>query len=545
MPTGAGFVSHCVGFHLIDGVTRDQKHILLVSRAPLGVRFAGGSPGRRSWWSFLLFLSFPSKGPRVMASPVAPGDVLLGKYRVERVLGQGGMGVVVAARHVELGQLYAIKFLLPAMLSRSESLERFVREARAAARLESEHVAKVHDVGRMENGAPYMVMEYLDGSDLKAVVSRRGPLPVEEAATYVLQMCDAIAEAHEAGIIHRDLKPANLFLVRRRNGSPCIKVIDFGISKHTGADEVELTHTNAMFGSPLYMSPEQMARTKTVDLRTDIWAIGVILYELLAGVSPFKASTMTEVVSRVLQEEPAPLRETRPDVPPGVEEVIGRCLRKRREERFLTVEELAEALLPFGGVMTAVRTPMGTDAGLAPAVPSTLAPSSTTARLPDAQAPQASTLPLQAAAPSVSSTLSDPTTVAWGNTGASRLAKSRSRWLGATLTGAGLLFVAGLWLTLRSTPQEKAGAAPATRPSMPPEEKSVTHVQPQTPPTTLESAPAPPTQPAVQKTSAPASPTRPPAPKSPISITSAEAARAPVQPVQSTTATPKKRRGVL
>lgn len=298
-----------------------------------------------------------------MDNPVAPGDVFLGKYRVERVLGKGGMGVVVAVRHVDLGQLYAIKFLLPAMLGHRESLERFLREARAAARLQSEHVAKVHDVGRMENGAPYMVLEYLDGCDLKVWLGRQGPLSVEEAVAYVLQVCDAIAEAHELGIVHRDLKPANLFLVRRRNGTPCVKVLDFGISKHTGPEDVELTSTNAMFGSPLYMSPEQMARTKTVDSRTDIWAIGTILYELLTGKSPFKATTMTEVVSRVLQEEPVPLRELRPDVPPGLEAVIARCLRKRREERFQTVGELVDAISPFGMVLSA-RAPMATGANL-------------------------------------------------------------------------------------------------------------------------------------------------------------------------------------
>ncbi len=277
-----------------------------------------------------------------MTSPVNPGDILLGKYRIDKVLGQGGMGVVVAAHHVDLGQRYAIKFLLPTGLTQEEAVARFLREARASARLQSEHVARVHDVGNMENGAPYMVMEYLEGSDLKALLTKQGPLPAETAMSYLAQVCDAIGEAHAAGIVHRDLKPANLFLVRRRNGSPCVKVLDFGISKHLGGEEVDLTSTNATLGSPLYMSPEQISKSKTVDARTDIWALGVILYELLTGRSPFRAGTALEVVSRILQEEPVPVRQLRPDVPERAEVIIARCLRKRREERFQSVDEILQ-----------------------------------------------------------------------------------------------------------------------------------------------------------------------------------------------------------
>ncbi|HRI70904.1 MAG TPA: protein kinase [Polyangium sp.] len=296
-----------------------------------------------------------------MASPVNPGDIVLGKYRIEAVLGQGGMGVVVAARHVDLGQRYAIKFLLPTGLNHEESVARFLREARASARLQSEHVARVHDVGNMENGAPYMIMEYLEGRDLKAVVREQGPLPADLAMTYVAQVCDAIAEAHAAGIVHRDLKPANLFLVRRRNGAPCVKVLDFGISKHIGGEEVDLTSTNATLGSPLYMSPEQISKSKTVDQRTDIWALGVILYELLTGTSPFRGGTALEVVSRILQEEPTPVRQLRPDVPERAEVVIARCLRKNRDERFQSVEELLTVLekgtlTPHGAPLSATST---------------------------------------------------------------------------------------------------------------------------------------------------------------------------------------------
>ncbi len=279
-----------------------------------------------------------------MLSPVKPGDILLGKYRIEKVLGRGGMGIVVAAHHVELGQHYAIKFLLPTGLEHQEAVARFLREARTSAVLKSEHVARVHDVGHAENGAPYMVMEYLEGRDLKAILRAEGPLRADLALTYVLQACDAVAEAHAMGIVHRDLKPANLFLAQRRNGTPCIKVLDFGISKILGTDDTSLTATNATLGSVRYMSPEQISNSKTVDTRTDIWALGATLFELLTNRSPFRGESSLEIVSRILQEEPMSVRELRPDIPEFVEFVIARCLRKRREDRFQTVDELIPLL---------------------------------------------------------------------------------------------------------------------------------------------------------------------------------------------------------
>lgn len=292
-----------------------------------------------------------------MNAPVAVGEVLLGKYRVERILGQGGMGIVVAVRHVELGQLSAMKFLLPAAIGREESVERFLREAKAAACLSSEHVAKVQDFGRTEDGALYMLMEYLDGCDLKAYLSRQGPLPVKDAVTYMLQVCEAIGEAHAAGIVHRDLKPANLFLVRRRNGSPCVKVLDFGIAKQMDSTGVDLTNTNAALGTPLYMSPEQMSASRTLDARADIWTLGVILYELLAGVSPFRGSSIMDVALRVSSEEPTPLHELAEDVPPDLEAVIAKCMRKCRDERFQSVDELQTELARFVSTETIARVP--------------------------------------------------------------------------------------------------------------------------------------------------------------------------------------------
>ncbi|HRI68260.1 MAG TPA: protein kinase [Polyangium sp.] len=301
-----------------------------------------------------------------MDAPVAIGNILLDKYRVERVLGQGGMGVVVAVRHVDLKQLYAMKFLLPKMVKHPEALERFLREAQAAAQIRSEHVARVHDVGRMSDGAPYMIMEYLEGNDLKTYLAEHGPLSVEEAVGFVLDACDAIAEAHALGIIHRDLKPANMFVVRRRNGSLCLKVLDFGISKHTAPDKVELTDTNVALGSPLYMSPEQIAKSKMVDNRSDLWALGLIGYELLTGTSPFRAETMLEVVAKVRQEEPCPLRAVRPDVPVPMAEAIMRCLRKRRDERWASVEQFAQVLEQCASRVSIPRLSLTDEASLPP-----------------------------------------------------------------------------------------------------------------------------------------------------------------------------------
>jgi serine/threonine-protein kinase len=247
-----------------------------------------------------------------MPNEIAEGRVLAGKYRVERVLGQGGMGVVVAAHHIQLDERVAIKFLLPDAVANAEVVGRFVREARAAVRIKSEHVARVSDVGTLEGGEPYMVMEYLEGSDLAAWLLQRGALPVEQAVEFLLQASEAIAEAHALGIVHRDLKPANLFVVRRADGLWSVKVLDFGISKVTALDasgpDANFTRTSAVMGSPLYMPPEQMAASRNVDARADIWALGVILYELLSGHAPFAGETLPEVCMKIAIEPPPAIR---------------------------------------------------------------------------------------------------------------------------------------------------------------------------------------------------------------------------------------------
>ncbi len=291
----------------------------------------------------------PEPGHQVAG--VAPGQILLGKYRIERVLGMGGMGVVVAATHVTLEQRVAIKFLLPHALSNGEAVARFLREARAAVRIKSEHVARVTDVGQLENGAPYMIMEYLEGADLGSIGQRHGALPLDDGVEFVLQACEAIAEAHALGIVHRDLKPANLFLVTRRDGTPSVKVLDFGISKVSGMSasgaDLGMTKTSTVMGSPLYMSPEQMASSRDVDARTDIWALGAILYELLTGTVPFQADTITQLCVMILQNPTPALRNLRPDAPEGLGLVIARCLEKDRNRRYATIADFAQALAPY------------------------------------------------------------------------------------------------------------------------------------------------------------------------------------------------------
>lgn len=287
-------------------------------------------------------------------APVREGEVLAGKYRVERVLGVGGMGVVVAARHAQLGTRVALKFLLPQAAKDADTVTRFLREAHAAARITSEHVARIIDVGTLDGGAPYLVMEYLQGRDLDAVLEERGALPVSEAVDYLLQAMEALAEAHAGGIVHRDLKPANLFLAERADGSPLVKVLDFGISKAVVEQgDAQLTQTQGTMGSPLYMSPEQIRSAKHVDARSDIWALGVVLYELLAGSPPFKGESMGGVLASIIGDAPRKLSDERPEVPLGLVTVIERCLAKDRDLRPRDVAELASALAPFASTASA------------------------------------------------------------------------------------------------------------------------------------------------------------------------------------------------
>ena len=243
------------------------------------------------------------------------GSVIGGKYRVDAELGRGGMGVVVRATHLHLNQSLAIKFLLRA--TRPGAAARFEREARTTMRLRSEHTVRVLDAG-VQDGIPYLVMELLDGCDLRRLIRERGALPVGDAAGYVVQACEALAEAHALGIVHRDVKPANLFLTRRFDGSPLIKVLDFGVAKECTeeADLEALTTSAVALGSPMYMSPEQVRDARMVDARADLWSTGVTLFELLTGRGPFEAATVSGLLAAVLSDEPASLHALCPSAPP-------------------------------------------------------------------------------------------------------------------------------------------------------------------------------------------------------------------------------------
>ncbi len=282
------------------------------------------------------------------------GQLLAGKYRIERILGQGGMGIVMAVEHIELQERMALKLMLPAALGNADAVMRFMREARAAVKIKGDHVARVLDVGRLETGEPYIALEYLEGIDLAQLLDKNGPLSIDQAIDYVLQACEALAEAHALGIIHRDLKPANIFLTRRPDGAELIKVLDFGISKimpkedsHQHAD-FGLTQTKQALGTPLYMSPEQMASARGADMTSDIWSLGVILYELVTGVVPFQGNSFVEVRQRIRADPPPEIRRHRKDAPRGLEIIIQRCLEKDSANRYPNVAELALALEEFG-----------------------------------------------------------------------------------------------------------------------------------------------------------------------------------------------------
>ncbi|KYG10799.1 protein kinase, partial [Sorangium cellulosum] len=425
-----------------------------------------------------------SQQPAVPSGVPVPGDVLAGKYRIERVLGAGGMGVVLAAWHLVLERRVAVKFLLPEAAALPDAGARFLREARAAAALDGQHIARVLDVGTLDTGAAYMVLEYLTGDDLGHVLQTRGPLPLAEAADYLLQACEAIAEAHARGIIHRDLKPKNLFLTRRPDGTPLLKVLDFGLSKFiaTGdsVKEASLTATGLIMGSIHYMSPEQIRSLKFADVRTDIWALGVILYRMLTGRHPFEGDSVTAVTAAIMMDAPVSVTTLRPDVPPAVAALVSRCLVKDPNVRVQSVTEIARVLAPFGthrarlafesidrllpepapraGSSPAVAAPTVAAGAFTASSPSWVgAPeSATTAPMP-APPPGTPSSPGSEAAGTAHATLPH---ASWGNTTRTRTPRSRM----ALLAGAaGACLLAGFVLAWRLTANGPAGdGAPVT-----------------------------------------------------------------------------------
>ncbi len=399
-------------------------------------------------------------------SPVRVGDVIADKYAVERVLGRGGMGVVVAARHQLLEQRVAIKFLLPDAMENPAVVQRFGREAQAAARIKSEHVARVYDVGKLDSGVPYIVLEYLEGQDLAQRVREHGAMPVEQVVDLVLQACEALAEAHQIGIIHRDLKPANLFLTQRADGHPCVKVLDFGISKLTGSTtKSRLTAAQESVGSPWYMSPEQLHSVPTIDARADIWSLGVIIYELLCSHVPFDGDSLPVVCTAILTR-PTP-RMGRPDVPPGLQQVVDTCLRKDRDERFSSLLELAGALAPFGS--DAARSSLTTIRGI---VTSSRAPSHPAATLGKGATTPMSVPPAARVSPAAG------TLVAFGRTAfkSSRLRLPKSALALGALSLAAVVAVAAVLRDPADDATNPAGSALASSQSSTGETEAIDQV---------------------------------------------------------------------
>lgn len=283
---------------------------------------------------------------------VREGEVLAGKYRVERIPGRNGLGVVVQVRHLELGQEVTLKFLVPEACAYPEFVQRFVREARSAVRIQGEHVARVTDVGRLESGAPYMVREYLRGPDLAEVLKVRGPLPIAEAVDYIIQACEGVAEGHALGVVHRNLRPTSLVVVRRSDGTPLVKVFDFAAAESLHVNPfteraVSLVGTSAIMASLPYLAPEQIRDPHDVDFRADVYSLGAVLHELLTGQPVYAADAAPALLAQVAADAAPAVRSLRPEAEGELDHVILRCLAKNRAIRYPSIAELALALAPF------------------------------------------------------------------------------------------------------------------------------------------------------------------------------------------------------
>jgi serine/threonine-protein kinase len=322
-------------------------------------------------------------------SPVPIGGIVDGKYRVERILGMGGMGCVVQATHVQLLAPVAIKFVLESDAGDPDVSARFLREARAASALSSEHVARVTDVGTLPSGTPFMVMDYLEGETLEDRLEK-GTLSVDDIVQVLIQTCEALSEAHARGIVHRDIKPANLFLVARPTKSLFVKVLDFGISRVSDprlAVREGLTGTAAIMGTPHFMAPEQMTSSKAADARADIWALGVTMYRALSGRYPFDAATLMELGSLVLSTDAPPLERVVPGIAPPLAAIVRRCLEREPARRYASAAELHAALIALPSMKaqpqpraTTVAPPMRTSATHAVALAAGPSPTAPTGR---------------------------------------------------------------------------------------------------------------------------------------------------------------------
>jgi serine/threonine-protein kinase len=402
---------------------------------------------------------------RALLGELTVGSVVDGKYRVDEVLGRGAMGVVVAATHLELGERVALKFLRYRAKSgvNDDFASRFKREARVSAKLKNEHITRVIDVGMWRDHVPYMVMDYLAGTDLREVMKAAGPLPIGTAIEFTVQMCEGIAEAHAHGVVHRDLKPSNLFVTKRPDGSDLIKILDFGISKwsvgEAGVDE--LTQTGVVLGSPKYMAPEQLFGSSEVDARADVWSVGCILYEMLCGRPPFDLPSFTKICAELSTERPPPsLVARRPEITSELEAVVMKCFVRTPEDRIQSVADLAGDVLaavqaPFADAVRAKiaftldpkssRDPMGTSGGMGMQTGSYGSILTQSGSRSAVQAPAAAAESTGASPTSISGALAEP---------------ERRRWVLWLVPAAALVVGGGLFLAL-SGKGEPPPATPA------------------------------------------------------------------------------------
>lgn len=302
---------------------------------------------------------------------LAPGTLVLERLRVVRVLGVGGMGAVYEVEHEYTRHRRALKLLHPKLATDRALVERFLRESSAAGRIGNPHIVETYDAGLAPDGSPYLVMELLDGEPLSALLERERQLPVPLACALLSQVCEAVEAAHRVGIVHRDLKPDNLFITRGPAGAPFVKVVDFGISRfdpeRTGA--LELTSTGVMMGTPRYMAPEQLRSAKEVDARADVYALGVILYECLAGRTPYDGATFAELAHQVLGGNAQPLGEVRPDLPPVLAATVMRAMAASIDQRCSSARELWMSLAPFAGATPVPTSPTSGGKALATPMP--------------------------------------------------------------------------------------------------------------------------------------------------------------------------------
>lgn len=412
-----------------------------------------------------------------MSSP-APDWLIGGRFRVERVLGAGGMGSVYLARNLGLDQLVALKVLHPDAVQDGVRHSRLIREARAAASIQSAHVVRVIDVVGDGPDAPFVVMEYLEGETLRSMLERRNRLPLSEVMELVSQVAEAVGEGHALGIVHRDLKPENLFRVQKPGGAQLYKVLDFGISKVRREGAETLTSSRQVLASPAYAAPEQLRASRNADVPADIWSLGVVMYECLVGERPFTGETLGQLCVQILEDTPAPPSKRVPGLWPTVDEVVMRCLEKDPKRRFSSIAELLSACVPLApspcSRALAYLTSLASDRPVRRAEASSSSPSAEAPSdaIPDRSAP-APTVSADASAPSLALAPTSPaaksqtltaTELAAGARSATPNARAiRPRWRSAVLfmaiAGAGAGAV--LWNASRSRSADRNSADPA------------------------------------------------------------------------------------